>query len=73
MSTPVKFFPFDMKRDFMDMWNDGSYRRYRAGVNAAGKMDAPCARCYQSSHANWNRREAFLQMGEQFSPNWQKD
>ena len=54
-----------MKRDFMDMWNDGSYRRYRAGVNAAGK-NGRAVRCYQSSHANWNRREAFLQMGEQF-------
>jgi len=70
MSTPTQFFPFDIHRDFMDMWNDVRYQQYRAQVNQTHQMDLPCRRCYQSSHCNWNRRSSFLQLGETFSPDW---
>lgn len=70
MSTPVKFFQYDLNRDFMDMWNAQPYQEYRARVNDALKMDVPCTRCYQSSHCNWNRPESFIQIGELFSPEW---
>lgn len=70
MSTPVQFFPFDMRRNFMDMWNDPRYQQYRAQVNDAARMDDPCRRCYQSSHCSWNRKSSFLQLGETFSPDW---
>lgn len=72
MSTPAQFFKYDKSREFMDMWNDPKYREYRAAVNDGNKMDAPCKRCYQSSHCNWNRRESFIQAGEVFSPSWEK-
>ena len=72
MSTPLKFFKYDVARPFMDMWNDEAYLRYRRAVNDEELMDAPCRRCYQSSHCNWNRREAFIQAGEDFSPDWEK-
>lgn len=70
MSTPAQFFPFDTGRDFMDMWNDDCFRQYRAKVNDELGMDSPCRRCYQSSHCNWNQRASFLQLGENFSPDW---
>lgn len=72
MSTPVQFFSFDMDRSFMEMWNAEQYQLYRAIVNDSLTMDDPCRRCYQSSHCNWNRKSSFLQMGEEFSPEWKK-
>ncbi len=72
MSTPIQFFPYDTGRDFMDMWNSAEYQKYRSVVNDGEKMDGPCKRCYQSSHCNWNRKESFIQIGEEFSPEWDK-
>ena len=72
MSTPVQFFEYDVNKDFMSMWNDTAYQNYRAIVNDQNKMDSPCRRCYQSSHCNWNRKESFIQIGEEFSPEWEK-
>lgn len=73
MSTPTQFFSYDKMVDFKTIWNSEQYQSYRAGVNDAEKMDAPCRRCYQSSHCNWNRKESFLQIGETFSPMWKKN
>lgn len=72
MSTPVQFFKYDQNKDFMDIWNAKEYQEYRAIVNDQVKMDSPCKRCYQSSHCNWNLKESFIQVGEQFSPEWEK-
>lgn len=72
MSTPVQFFQYDMKKDFKEIWNAPEYQKYRKIVNDAEKMDSPCKRCYQSSHCNWNRKESFIQVGEHFSPDWEK-
>ncbi len=72
MSTPVKFFVYDSNRPFMDMWNSVEYQNYRQYVNHNERMDDPCKRCYQSSHCNWNRKSSFIQIGEQFSPDWEK-
>lgn len=72
MSTPIHFFSYDRDKDFMEMWNAPEYQKYRKSVNDNEKMDSPCKRCYQSSHCNWNRKESFIQVGEQFSPDWEK-
>lgn len=72
MSTPVQFFEYDRSKDFMEMWNSKEYQNYRQIVNDSKKMDSPCTRCYQSSHCNWNRKESFIQVGEMFSPDWEK-
>ena len=72
MSTPVQFFAYDKDKDFMKSWNSSPYQEYRAAVNHQEKMDGPCRRCYQSSHCNWNRKESFIQIGEKFSPEWEK-
>lgn len=72
MSTPVKFFKFQKDDSFMEVWNRPEFQRYRADVNCEQKMDAACRRCYQSSHCNWNQRASFIQIGEQFSPDWEK-
>lgn len=71
MSTSIHFFEYDQRREFMDMWNDPKYKEYRAIVNHQRMMDGPCTRCYQSSHCNWNRKESWIQVGEQFSPDWE--
>ncbi len=71
MSTPIQFFRYERNRDFMDMWNAPQFQNYRQIVNDQERMDQPCKRCYQSSHCNWNRKESFIQVGEQFSPDWE--
>ena len=71
MSTPIHFFEYDKDKDFMEMWNEPEYQKYRSDVNNSERMDSPCRRCYQSSHCNWNRRESFIQVGETFSPEWE--
>ena len=72
MSTPIHFFEYDKNKDFMEMWNAPEYQKYREIVNDSEKMDSPCRRCYQSSHCNWNKKESFIQIGEHFSPDWEK-
>ena len=72
MSTPVKFFKYDKNSDFMQIWNSPEYQKYRASVNDEALMDSPCKKCYQSSHCNWNKKESFIQIGENFSPDWDK-
>lgn len=72
MSTPAKFFKYDINADFMEIWNSPEFQKYRADVNNGEKMDMSCKKCYQSSNCNWNRKESFIQIGENFSPDWNK-
>lgn len=72
MSTPQKFFKFDMEKTFDEMWNSKEYQNYRQIVNHIGKMEEPCSRCYQSSHCNWNKKSSFIQINEDFAPEWEK-
>lgn len=72
MSTPIQFFKYNVGMDFMELWNAPEYQNYRKIVNNQQDMDNPCKRCYQSSHCNWNRKESFIQIGENFSPDWEK-
>lgn len=73
MSTPVQFMKFDMEKSFEEMWNHERYQKYRQTVNELAQMDAPCRRCYQSSHCNWNQKTSFLQNHEEFAPTWKKE
>lgn len=72
MSTAEKLFPLQKYEGFEQMWNSMEYQQHRSRVNGAQMPDS-CQNCYQSSYANWNRKESFLQIGMQFSPEWQKD
>lgn|GEM_PF-307813 len=72
MSTPVQFEKFDVNKPFAEMWNSEHYRRYRKNVNDTAAMDEPCRRCYQSSHCNWNKKVTWLQMEQQFAPDWKR-
>ena len=71
MSTSQKLFRFDAGADFFDLWNAPEFQRLRETVNREGAMPVQCARCYQSSHCNWNLRSSYLQVGEDFSPEWE--
>lgn len=70
-SSPFKFFKYNKEMKFKDIWNSNDYQNFRKNVNC-GKMGEECKRCYQSSHANWNNKSAFIQVGEEFAPTWEK-
>ncbi len=72
MSTSEKFFKYDTKRDFMDMWNSLEYQNLRNNVNNEN-MSVNCKNCYQSSHCNWNNRKSYIQLGEKFAPSWEEN
>lgn len=71
MSTSEKLFSIHQYADFAEMWNAPEYQCHRAAVNKDG-MTPACRNCYQSSYANWNKQESFLQIGKQFSPDWEQ-
>ena len=68
-SSAEKFFQYDKNKSFEEMWNSKEYQEFRARVNCSDMRDE-CKRCYQSSHANWNNKSAFIQYGEEFAPTW---
>lgn len=70
MSTPIKFFELDHNASFMEKWNDKAYQEFRAVINNGNCSEDICNHCYQSSHTNWNRKESFIQIGENFAPEW---
>ena len=70
-SNAEKFFKYDKLSAFEKMWNSQEYQDFRAKVNS-DKMCDECKRCYQSSHANWNKKSSFIQLGEEFAPTWEK-
>jgi MoaA/NifB/PqqE/SkfB family radical SAM enzyme len=71
MSSPDKLFHIDQYQDFAAMWNSREYQGWRGQVNVPGAMSPACARCYQSSFANWNQEHAFIQAGNKFAPEWE--
>lgn len=71
MSTAQKLFHISQYPDFWSMWNAEEYQRHREMVNQAG-MPVHCANCYQSSFANWNKITSFIQIGQNFAPDWDK-
>ncbi|MDO4571286.1 MAG: radical SAM protein [Planctomycetia bacterium] len=70
-SIPRTFFKFESAEHFEQLWNSEEFQNFRACVNEEC-MCNECKRCYQSSHANWNRESAFIQIGEEFAPTWIK-
>lgn len=71
MSSSDKLFHISKYRSFDEMWNSPEYKEHRIKVNNDKKMNKACRMCYQSSFANWNRRDSFFQASEFFSPNWE--
>lgn len=71
-STAMKLFHYNKYSTFDEMWNSTEYQNFRLQVNKPDSMPDECKRCYQSSHANWNKKESFIQIGESFAPIWEK-
>ncbi len=69
-SSATKLFPYSKYDTFEEMWNSAEYQDFRSRVNDPETMPGECKRCYQSSHANWNRKDSFIQVGQQFAPDW---
>jgi radical SAM protein with 4Fe4S-binding SPASM domain len=58
---------------FDDIWNSEQFQNLREGINDPWMMPSECKRCYQSSIANWNLKQSWVQVGEQFAPAWEKE
>src|SRR3972149_649221 len=71
-SISQKLFYMSKYDSFHEAWNSDEMINFRSVVNNSDKMWDECKRCYQSSHANWNRESAFLQVGQKFAPNWER-
>jgi radical SAM protein with 4Fe4S-binding SPASM domain len=74
-STSMKLFHFNKYQNFDEMWNSIEYQDFRKRVNSHEDMPLECKACYQSSHANWNRKSSFVQMetGVDFAPKWERE
>lgn len=72
MSTAQKLFHISKYPDFWSMWNAEELQAFRAEVNRPG-MPVHCRNCYQSSFANWNKKESFIQIGQNFAPDWNRE
>lgn len=70
MSSAQKLFPISDFSDFYTMWNSEGYQRHRNVVNGSN-AHISCTNCYQSSFANWNKKDSFFQMSKHFSPDWE--
>ena len=70
-SIARKLFHSSLYENFKDAWNSAEMAEFRSIVNDGKKMWAECKGCYQSSHANWNKKSSFLQIGQKFAPEWE--
>lgn len=70
-SISRKLFHSSMYENFKDAWNSAEMTEFRSIVNDGEKMWDECKGCYQSSHANWNKKSSFLQIGQKFAPEWE--
>ena len=70
MSTAQQFFPIISQSAFPAIWNSPQYQTHRQAVNDPSAMPDSCRHCYQSSFANWNQPQAFIQVEENFAPKW---
>lgn len=70
-SIARKLFHSSMYENFKDAWNSAEMTEFRSIVNDGEKMWDECKGCYQSSHANWNKKSSFLQIGQKFAPEWE--
>lgn len=69
-SISRKMFHITKYANFKDAWNSDEFLNFRSTVNNQQTMWDECKRCYQSSHANWNRKSSFSQTGQKFAPKW---
>lgn len=75
-STSLKLGKFSEFESFEAAWNNAAFQKIRKEVNMnvardGHSMPIQCKLCYQSSHANWNRKESFIQIGQAFAPDWE--
>lgn len=70
-SVARKLFHINKYDNFLNAWNSEEMMHFRYIVNEPEGMWEECKRCYQSSHANWNKKTSFLQIGQKFAPEWE--
>lgn len=70
-SISRKMFHISRYDSFQEAWNSEEMVNFRSVVNDHDEMWEGCKHCYQSSHANCNRKTSFLQIGQEFAPSWE--
>ncbi|MEO5363158.1 MAG: radical SAM protein [Magnetococcus sp. DMHC-8] len=71
-STAMKLFHVSRYGSFMEMWNADEFQSFRRRVNDEATMPDECRRCYHAAHANWNKKESFIQLDVPFAPVWER-
>lgn len=56
--------------DIMELWNSKQLKDMRNNVNIERLMPRQCYNCYHSTCANWNLRHSFIQLKQDFAPEW---
>lgn len=72
-STSLKLGALSDYTTFEEAWNSPLMQDFRKRVNDEKTMPLQCKLCYQSSHANWNQKTSFIQVGTAFAPDWTKN
>lgn len=70
-SSSLKLLEFNFNQSFEQMWNSNEFKDFRQNINTNNESSS-CKKCYQSSFANWNKKESFVQIGQNFAPEWEK-
>lgn len=66
----LKDYDISNSQGFFKLWNCEKFQKFRETVNDNEKMEPNCKTCYQSSHANWNKKHAHIQTGQTPMPDW---
>ncbi|MBI5644298.1 MAG: radical SAM protein [Deltaproteobacteria bacterium] len=57
-------------KSMTDLWNSSKMQELRRRVNDEEQMSRNCRSCYHSTCANWNLNSSFIQLGNEFAPEW---
>lgn len=71
-SSPYKLANIEEYQAIEALWNSKPLQDFRRNVNDENLMHKQCYYCYHSSSANWNLRHSFLQLRQDFTPEWKK-
>ncbi len=71
-SSPQKLLHVLEYKTFKELWNSKQLQEFRRTVNDEKLMNKQCYYCYHSTCANWNLVHSFIQLEQNFTPEWKK-
>ncbi len=69
-SSSLKLGNISEYNTFDSLWNSEQMKKLRESVNDETCMPKQCYHCYHSSYANWNLPHSFVQLEQDFAPDW---